>query len=232
MKVAIIQSNYLPWKGYFDIINEADVFCFYDEVKYTKNDWRNRNKIYSRNGLQWLTIPIYKEAVKEKISEVRIADNSWQNLHYNSLVHCYSKAPQFSQLIPLLDDFYKNNQWKFLSEFNQYSIKKISEYLGISTQFVNSADYNLRGDRIERLINLLADIGATEYISGPSAKEYLHGREQLFQGKKIKLTFKDYGHYPPYPQMKEPFENNVSIMDAIANIKREEAGKYIYADKR
>lgn len=228
MKAAIIQSNYLPWKGYFDIINDADVFCFYDEMKYTKNDWRNRNKIYSKNGLHWLTIPINKDAVKQKISEVRLEDSAWQNLHYTTLVNSYSRASYFSQLEFFLNDFYKDHTWNYLSELNQYSIKKIAEYLGIKTKFVNSKDYDLRGDRIERLINLLKDLGATEYISGPSAKDYLKGSENLFEQNNIKLTFKDYSGYPPYKQLSEPFENFVSIVDTIANVEKSDISTYIF----
>lgn len=228
MKVAIIQSNYLPWKGYFDIIHDADVFCFYDEMKYTKNDWRNRNKIYSKNGLHWLTIPIYRDAVKEKISEVKLEDASWQSLHYTTLVTSYSKAPYFSQLESFLHDFYRDHTWHYLSELNHYSIKKIAEYLGIKTKFVNSKDFNLRGDRVERLIILLKDLGATEYISGPSAKDYLKGSEHLFEVNNIKLTFKDYVGYPAYRQLAEPFENYVSIVDTIANVAKVELNKYIF----
>ena len=228
MKVAVIQSNYLPWKGYFDIINEVDVFCFYDEVKYTKNDWRNRNKIYSKNGIHWLTIPISKDAVKQKISEVKLTDSAWQDLHYSTLRQSYSNAHFFSQLEPLLNDFYKNQTWHYLSELNQYTIKNISGYLGIKTQFVNSKNYNLAGDRIERLINLLSDIGATEYISGPAAKNYLNGFENLFAQKNIVLTFKDYSGYPPYQQLSTPFENFVSIVDTIANVEKTEIEKYIF----
>src|SRR3954469_16903743 len=98
MKVVVLQSNYVPWKGYFDLIHDADLFVFYDEVKYTKNDWRNRNKIFTTNGVQWLTIPISKDAVKQKISQVEIKDNGWQELHYKSLFFGYKSAPFFNQL--------------------------------------------------------------------------------------------------------------------------------------
>lgn len=229
MKVAIIQSNYLPWKGYFDIIQDVDVFCFYDEVKYTKNDWRNRNKIYTKNGLQWLTIPISKDAVKLKIGEVNIEDPSWQLLHHKILQLAYKNAPYFKQLEYFLDEFYIKNQWSSLSELNQHTTKSISKFLKINTEFVNSKDYDLRGDRVNRLINLLTDLNATEYISGPSAKSYLEGCEELFQKNNIKLTFKSYGNYLPYQQLNNPFEHFVSIVDLIANVSESEIEKYIKA---
>ena len=227
MKVVILQSNYLPWKGYFDLINDADVFCFYDEVKYTKNDWRNRNKIYSKNGLQWLSIPINKDAVKQKISEVELPAD-WQQLHYTSLKSTYGRAPHYADLELLMNDWYAPGRFKHLSEFNQYSIKSIAGYLGINTRFVNSGDFVLRGDRVERLINLLGDIGATEYISGPAARDYLTGQEHWFSDNNIKLTYKNYSGYPEYDQLIKPFEQYVSIVDLIANLGKEGSKKNIW----
>lgn len=221
MKVVIIQSNYLPWKGYFDLINDADIFCFYDEVQYTKNDWRNRNKIYSKNGLQWITIPINKEAVKGKISEARLPEN-WQKQHYNTLKITYGRAPFYSNLELIMKDIYLENKFDYLSEFNQYSIQKIAAYLNITTRFVNSKSYKLNGDRVERLISLLKAVGASEYISGPSAKNYLAGKEFNFTRNRINITFKDYSGYPMYNQLRAPFENYVSIVDLIANLSQEE----------
>jgi hypothetical protein len=222
LKAAIIQSNYIPWKGYFDIINDVDIFCFYDEVKYTKNDWRNRNKIYSGNGLQWITIPIPKQAVKIKISEVEIPDNKWQELHYKMLLSAYGGAPYYSQLNYFIDEIYIKNNWRNLSELNRFTIKIICDYLGIKTKFVNSSELKLKGDRIERLINILKDLGANEYLSGPAAKDYLSGNEHLFEENNIVLKYKDYTGYKPYKQLAEPFEHSVSIFDMIANIERNE----------
>ena len=178
MKVAVIQSNYLPWKGYFDIINDADIFCFYDEVQYTKNDWRNRNRIYSKNGLSWLTIPIEKSAVKQKISEVKLSDVDWRKKHFNSLYLSYKKAPYFNQLEPFIVEWYEKNNSESLSEYNRDIIKSISKYIGIETAFVNSADYQLSNDKISRLLNLLKQLNCTEYFSGPSAKNYLQESEK------------------------------------------------------
>jgi hypothetical protein len=228
MKVAIIQSNYLPWKGYFDIIHDVDIFCFYDEVKYTKNDWRNRNKICSTNGSFWLTIPIHKDAVKLKINEVKFTDKSWQKEHFDTIYQTYKKAPYFYQLEPLLNDFYEAKEWEFLSEFNQYSIQRISEFLGIKTKFVKSKDYYLKSNRMERLINLLKDLNATKYISGPSAKNYLSECENLFEENSIELIYKIYTGYPEYHQMSKPFQQYVSVLDLIANVDNKEIPFYIW----
>jgi len=228
VKTVVLQSNYIPWKGYFDLIHDADVFIYYDEVQYTKNDWRNRNRIYTKNGLQWLTIPISADAVKLKISEVEIKDQNWQDLHYKTISLGYAKAPFFHQLKSLLEEVYIQKQWKNLSTVNRFLIEKISALLGIETTFKNSKDFILKGDRIERLINLLKQSGATTYISGPAAKEYLKGYEDLFVENNIQLQYKDYSGYPSYPQMKESFENYVSIVDMLANIELNEIKNYIW----
>jgi WbqC-like protein family len=228
MKAAILQSNYIPWKGYFDIINDVDIFCFYDEVKYTKNDWRNRNKIYPKSGIQWLTIPISKEAVKIKVSEVKIADKKWQDLHYKTLSFSYRNAPYFEQLRHFMDELYLDKKWEFLSVLNQHSIKLISEFIGIKTKFLDSSELNIRGNRVEKLINILKDLGANEYISGPAAKAYLSGNEHLFEENGIILKYKDYSGYKTYTQLAEPFEHSVSIFDMLANIEANEINNHIW----
>ncbi len=228
MKVVILQSNYIPWKGYFDLIHDADVFVYYDEVQYTKNDWRNRNKIYSVNGEQWLTVPILKDAVKQKISEVKIENYSWQALHHKSIYYAYKKAPFFFQIEALINEFYLEKKWVSLIELNHCFIEKISSMIGIQTRFDNSKNYNLSGERVERLINLLNQLGATHYISGPSAKNYLSGLEYLFEKNRIQLSYKDYSKYSPYKQMREPFLHYVSILDLLVNVKLDEVKNYIW----
>lgn len=218
-KVVILQSNYIPWKGYFDLINDADVFIFYDEVKYTKNDWRNRNKIYSANGEQWLTIPIFKEAVNLKISEVKMQTPSWQQLHFKSLYYAYKKAPCFSQIESLINEVYLEREWTYLIDINRYLIERIARMIGIQTRFEDSKAFDLSGERVERLINILNQSGATHYISGPSAKKYLSGSEHLFEKNGIELIYKDYSGYIPYKQMREPFTHAVSIIDTLANVR-------------
>jgi hypothetical protein len=228
MKAVILQSNYIPWKGYFDLIHDADIFVYYDEVQYTKNDWRNRNRIYTRNGLQWLTIPVAANAVKKKISEVTLQDNRWQQLHHKSLSMGYAAAPFFHQLKPLIDETYLNRQWKKLVDINRYLIEYISSLIGLTTQFLDSKDFRPEGDRVHRLVNLLKQLNADTYISGPSAKSYLAGYEKLFDENNIHLTYKDYSGYPSYPQLSEPFENAVSILDMLANLEINQIKNYIW----
>ena len=137
MKVGVWQSNYLPWKGYFDYINDVDIFCFYDEVQYTKNDWRNRNRLLNNNGLFWLTIPIGTKYTKGKISEVEIENKLILNKHFKTIEQCYSKSPFKNEILNLLSPYYLENPPNTLSELNQSLLKTISHYIGIKTKFVN-----------------------------------------------------------------------------------------------
>jgi hypothetical protein len=229
MNVVILQSNYVPWKGYFDLIHDADVFVFYDCVQYTKNDWRNRNIIYTPNGKQWLTIPIDASAVKLNIDEVSISDAKWQNSHYRSLSVGYGRAPFFHQLRELMEDYLQEKTWISLSELNQYLIKEISKKLGCSTVFVDSRDLSLANDRIERLLGILRQLRATRYISGKSAANYLHSYEHLFHDNGIELVYKEYPTYKVYSQFSNHFEHGVSILDMIAHLSWNDIPNYIWS---
>jgi len=228
VRVVVLQSNYIPWKGYFDLIHDADLFVYYDEVQYTKNDWRNRNRIYPKNGLQWLSIPIAKRAVKQRISEVELPATDWRTAHYKSLYYGYASAPCFGQLEPLLVDVYQQREWKHLVELNRHLIETISRMLGIETRFEDSRNFSLEGDRVTRLIALLKHVGATEYISGPAGRDYLSGSEGLFADNDIRTIYKDYGGYPTYAQLADPFEHGVSILDLLANLPLEEIPYYVW----
>ena len=154
-KVAVLQSNYIPWKGYFDIIHDVDEFIFYDEVQFTKNDWRNRNRISTPSGIQGLTIPT-TGSITQSIDEVTTAGSQWQRKHFNSLVTYYSKAPYFSKYRAFLEDFYLGHEWKNLSRLNRYLITYIAhDFLGIQTKFTDSRDYGSSGSGHEKLLSLL-----------------------------------------------------------------------------
>lgn len=227
MKVAVLQSNYLPWKGYFDVINSVDAFVFYDEVKYTKNDWRNRNQIYGANGLFWLTIPIPKGSVKLKISEVAIEDERWQETHFKALCNTYQKAAYFDEIEPMLHEVYRQQRWTRLVDLNRHIIERICRTIGITTTFLDSKNFVLSESRVERLVNLLNQVGSTKYLSGPSAKAYLRGSEQVFLENGIDLVYKSYDGYPEYQQNTEPFCHHVSIIDLLAHVGFRRAKAYI-----
>ena len=214
-KVAILQSNYIPWKGYFDIIRSVDLFIFHDDLQYTKGDWRNRNKIKTPNGIKWLTIPC---GTNEKIliCEVEITDHSWQKQHWNLIQMSYKKSEYFSVYKSFFEDIFLGENWKNLSDFNQIIIKKISkEILNIDTEFDDSRRYELKEKKGDRVIELLKKANAEYYLSGPAAKDYIN--EKVFKENNISLEWMDYSNYPEYTQLYPPFEHFVSIIDLIFN---------------
>jgi hypothetical protein len=180
--VAVLQSNYIPWKGYFDLINSVDLFIFYDDVQFTKNDWRARNKIKTPDGLKWITIPCGFKSNK-LIYEIDLPVSDWQNKHWNLIEENYSKAPYFNLYKKFFENIYLNQKWKNLSELNQFLIKNISfNFLNIKTQFDDSRNYNIQGKGEDRLINLLKKVNTTKYISGPSAKAYISNNKFVSEG--------------------------------------------------
>jgi len=215
MKAVILQSNYIPWKGYFDLMNTADVFIIYDEVQYTKNDWRNRNKIKTANGLSWLTIPVRQEKLSQRIIDTQAVGNDWRKKHWNSISMSYSRASYFKQYRSLFEELYLNSTESYLSQINYNFFVAVNEVLGIDTKLVWSNSLNLVEGKSERLVDLCKKVGATEYISGPAAKEYLE--TDLFENEKIKVSWMDYRGYAEYRQLYPPFEHGVSILDLIFN---------------
>lgn len=220
-KVAILQSNYIPWKGYFDIIGSVDEFIIYDEVQYTKNDWRNRNKIKTPAGVQWITIPVFQKSLKQKISETEVSNFKWGVKNWNTLKSNYGKAPYFKTYAPVLEEFYNTSKTVLLSQINVSLLNMICGMLNITTLITNSADYQLSGDPTEKLVSLCEQRGAEIYLSGPAAKSYL--RQELFQQAGIGLAWMDYSGYPEYPQLYPPFEHGVSVLDLLFNVGPEAA---------
>jgi hypothetical protein len=214
-KVAIIQSNYIPWKGYFDVIHDVDLFIFLDDVQYTVRDWRNRNKIKTAQGLRWLTVPVGADR-NRLIHEVEIADDGWNKTHWETLRQNYSKTPHFKLYGEFFEQVYLGTKWEKLSELNQYLIKKISrDFLGIETEFIDSRDLNASRSKQDRLIDLLLKTGADYYLSGPAARDYIN--EKGFADAGIELQYKDYSGYPEYPQPYPPFEHGVTVLDLLFN---------------
>ena len=215
-RVAIIQSNYIPWKGYFDIINMVDEFILYDDRQYTKRDWRNRNLIKTAHGLRWLTIPVkVKGRFEQRIDETLIDDASWRDQHWRTIAQEYAGAPHFKEHRDAFGDLYAGATFERLSDVNRHFIEGACAILGITTRLAWSTDYEARGDRTERLVSLCQASGATEYLSGPAARSYID--EALFRDAGVALTYMDYAGYPEYPQLHGGFEHGVSILDLIFN---------------
>ena len=159
MKVAVSQPDYIPWKGYFDIIHDVDVFVFYSDVQYTKLDWRSRNVIKTHNGNLWLSVPTGQHHLDRLIHEVEIKDSSWQRKHYQALKLSYSKAPYFKLYDDFLQDVYLARQWDNLCALDCYMTEYIAKnFLGITTQFADSRDFSSHGSKNEKLLSLLSAI--------------------------------------------------------------------------
>ena len=214
--VAVLQSNYIPWKGYFDIIHDVDLFIFYDDVQYTKNDWRNRNRIKRPNGVSWLTIPTGTD-LNRLICDVRLNDRTWATKHWSIIREAYSKAPYFNVYREFFEHVYLGRTWESLSELNQFLIKAISsKFLGLTTVFGDSRDYQASGERLDRLLDVIKKAKGDVYVSGPSAKSYID--ENRFAEEGVVLRYKSYPDYPEYPQLYPPFEHAVSILDLLFHV--------------
>jgi hypothetical protein len=215
--VAIVQSNYIPWKGYFDLINLVDEFILYDDRQFTRRDWRNRNLIKTPQGLHWLTIPVQvKGRFEQRIDETMIGERDWSDRHWKTITHAYGSAPFFGQYRDALADLYGTSGEGRLSEVNRRFLVAICGFLGIRTRLSWSTDYPTTGERTERLVNICRLAGANEYLSGPAARAYID--QAQFEAAGIDLTYMDYSGYPEYPQLHGAFEHGVSILDLLFNV--------------
>jgi hypothetical protein len=224
-KVAIIQSNYIPWKGYFDVIKKVDAFVLLDDVQYTRRDWRNRNLIKTINGPQWLTIPVdVKGQFEIKINEVTVSDTSWTKDHWNKIKQSYSKAACYKEFSPIIEDAYLQLSEKSLSKINHHFITLINSILEIDTPILWSHDFAVSDEKSRRLLDICKQLKADCYISGPAAKDYLN--ESIFREEGIEVEWMSYDGYPPYRQLFGDFVHGLSVLDLIFNEGRE-ARKYL-----
>lgn len=215
-KLIITQSNYIPWKGYFDSINMADEFIIYDDMQFTRRDWRNRNQIKTKDGVKWLTIPVeVKGKFFQKINETRVNDPSWAESHWKIISQSYARAKYFGEYRNFFEELYMGCREELLSQINFRFIKAISGLLGIDTPMKWSSEFNLLEDRNERLVDICKVSGASDYFSGPAAKAYMD--ESLFESENIKVHYFDYSGYPEYTQLHGEFTHAVSIIDLIFN---------------
>lgn len=218
----------MPWRGYFHLIQRADVFVFYDDVQYDKHGWRNRNRIKTVAGSQWLTIPVLAKgntASGLPIHEARIMPaDKWAKKHLAGIKQSYGKAPFFEPYRALVESFYAEPP-ALLADFTIDTTKKLAEALGLTkTKFLRSSELQLEGAKNDRLLALLTKVGATHYISGPSAKSYID--EAAFAAAKISLEDQVYD-YPEYEQLYPPFDPQVTVLDLLF-MKGPAAGDWIW----
>jgi hypothetical protein len=212
-KIAILQSNYIPWKGYFDLIAAVDEFVLYDDVQFTKNDWRNRNRIKTPQGAQWLTVPV-GDGIHRRIRDVELQPR-WQARHWKTIEANYRRAPHFEAIASWLRPLYLQEEHHNLSAMNRRFIQAVCDHLGVRTRIRNSWDYVLGVGRTDRLADLCVQAGATEYVSGPSARDYID--PAVFERAGVHLAWFDYDGYPEYPQLWGAFTHHVSIVDLLFN---------------
>ncbi len=217
MKVVILQPSYIPWRGYFDQILTSDLFVFYDDVQYDKRGWRNRNRIKTSTGPIWLTIPVFNRGAQTEhipINDIKIVwDRPWNQDHWNSIRLAYSKAPYFKKYADMVEEFYSSKP-EMLADFTIETTIRLARTIGIDrTRFLRSSEIEgVEGTKTDRLVSILKKVGATEYFSGPSARDYIDNT--LFEDAGIRLHYMEYD-YPEYTQLYPPFDPQVSILDTL-----------------
>ena len=217
MNCVILQPSYIPWRGFFHQIHKADLFVFYDDVQYDKNGWRNRNRIKTSQGLQWLTIPVRtKGSVVEGIPINRIEvswDKPWNLHHWRAIQFAYRKTPFFDEYKDFFEDMY-SRQPILLADFTIQTTIELARIIGIThTKFMRSSELiGIEGEKTDRIISILEHVGADHYISGPSAREYIE--VENFQYAGIQLEYMRYD-YSEYNQLYPPYEPQVSIIDLL-----------------
>lgn len=217
MRVSIIQSCYIPWRGFFDLIGRCDEYVVFDSAQYVKRHWHNRNKIKTANGPEWLTIPVVtKGRFEQRIDEVEI-EKPWADKHWRSIELAYARAPFFDELAPIVRGWYElAAKEPKLTDVNMIFLRGISDALGLSTRIVRDSAYEAEGEKTGRLLSICRATGATHYLSGPSAQAYFD--EALFNAAGVVPEWMSYQGYAEYPQLHGAFEPAVSILDLMFNV--------------
>jgi hypothetical protein len=215
MRIGAIQSCYIPWRGYFDFIDSVDLFVLYDDVQYSSGSWRNRNQVKAKSGLRWITVPV-RYRFGDPIDAVAIGQTTsvpWQEAHRRLIGDALASAPYFAPAIEIWREGVSAGD-RLLSELNLRLIRTICQYLQIPTPIVLSRDFGAKGSKTDRLLDLCGKVGATTYLSGPTARGYID--EERFRETGVGLEYKSYD-YPPYPQQWGQFTPTVTVLDLIAN---------------
>lgn len=215
-RIAISQSNYIPWRGYFDLINSVDEFVLYDDMQFTRRDWRNRNLLKTPQGLQWLTIPVeVKGRFHQRINETHVNDPTWTRQHWRAWELNYARAHHFPTYRDRVHDLYHTCPGPLLSDVNHHFLTAILAWLNIPTRLRWSSEFILAAERSARLLDICRQVGATTYVSGPAARDYLD--VDLFTAAGVAVEWMDYAGYPPHRQLHGPFEPGVSVLDLLFN---------------
>jgi hypothetical protein len=215
MRIGILQPGYLPWLGFFEQIYKSDVFVIYDDVQYDKHGWRNRNRIKTANGIQWLTVPVLSSGMNQPlVRDTRINNSTnWRKKHLASITANYSRALYFNEYINLFQEVL-NREWDYLFDLDMTFIELLCRALGIKRKVVCSSELDVSGDKVTRLINICKHFGADVFYEGQAGKAYLD--EELFKSEGIIIEYQDYQH-PTYQQLYGDFEPYLSVIDLLFN---------------
>jgi hypothetical protein len=216
VRICIIQSCYIPWKGFFDLIGQCDEYVIFDSVQYIKGHWHNRNRIKTADGVIWLTIPVRtKGRYDQPIDQVEI-EKPWADRHWRALELGYKRAPFFQQFAPTVKGWYEQAATQArLTDVNAIFLHGITNLLGLNTRIVRDTVYPAEGVKTERLLGIARAAGADRYLSGPSARTYFD--EGMFTEAGIAPEWMSYAGYPEYPQLHGAFEHPVTALDLLFN---------------
>lgn len=214
-RLVVLQPSYLPWLGYLDQYQWADRFVIYDDVQYDKHGWRNRNRILTSNGIQWLTVPVLtKNLDKPLINEVKInSQQKWVKKHLQSIQQAYSKCEFFDWLYPGLEKLL-NTRFAYISTLDVEMLKFLTGKLGLPWKVQLSSEMGVPGRRTERLVGICQQLGATDYLTGDAARDYLE--EDRFEEIGVRVHWHSYQH-PTYRQRFDGFEPYLSVIDLMFN---------------
>ncbi len=217
-RIAIIQSAYIPWRGFFDLIDRCDQYVIYDQMQFVKRHWHNRNRIRTPQGAGWLTIPVVsKSRFEQPIDEVVVSDPTWAERHWATLRGSYARCPGFVETAAWLQPLYESLAHEpRLTVINERFLRAVAGRLGVTTEIVRDAPLGATGSKTARLLDVCLKLGATHYLSGPSARSYLD--ESAFAEAGIAVEWMGYEGYPTYPQAWGAFEPAVSIVDLLLNV--------------
>lgn len=216
MKIAISQPTYLPWMGYFDLIDQVDSFVFLDNVQFVKQSWQQRNRIKTPSGLQWLTVPVaFRGRFGQLIHDVEIRDTTFRRNHVRALELNYRRARSFDEYFEPLR-FVIANSGDRLADLNISVIRWFMQVLGIETKTLRASELGQTGKQVELLANICSSLGATEYVSPLGSKVYLLEHLEILATKGIEVSFQNFDH-PVYQQLFPPFCSHASIIDLLMN---------------
>ena len=219
--LVVLQPGYLPWLGFFDQMRRADVFVYYDDVQFDKHGWRNRNRIKTPNGPLWLTVPVRHHDLGQPLIMDALIDNTsgWSRKHAASLRQYYAKAPHAQRYLPELEALLQR-PWTHIVDLDLAAVDLMRGWLGITTEVHRASQTGVAGGQSERLVKLCQHFGATRYLSGSAARDYLE--VPLFEEAGVNVAWQDYRH-PVYPQQYGPFVAHLSAIDLMFNCGDESA---------